>query len=358
MIGGIFPVENKLNQPNAWFTHWPGQWDLVHMMSGRCALTFCLLDYLEGNSGKRCYVPSYTCETVLAPYRKLGMELIFYDFNSKMEPVFDRNLIGKFDILHIAGYYGFSNYSRSFLDLAKAHSAVIVQDITHSMFSSNGLDPLADYAAGSARKWLGVASGGVAYKKGSDFNITPLPVDNEHIARRLLLLEGASALQSPTGDSTAFDMEKRFWAAEGMLRKMFSYQASDAESIEIMEHFDVATLQNKRRSNYRLMLELINLKLPEFTEYIVFPELDDDSVPSHFTILYPERNKLQNLLLDQGIKTTVYWPDIPEGCEEFASANIYRQVLSLPIDQRYGNAEMEAIVDALVLAHRSITATA
>ncbi len=343
MIGGVFAPEPQMIDKNTWFTHKLGLQEPVYMMSGRCALGYCLRDYLHTNTCKRCYVPSYTCETVLAPYRQVGMELIFYDFDRNMVPQFDPSLLGHFDILHIAGYYGFSCYDESFVREAKAAGATIIQDLTHSLFSADGLSPLADYAAGSARKWIGVAAGGVAYKRQGTFLLPPEAADEEHLRRRVHLLEGAA------DQTTAEEMNERFWAAEGMLRQMLSYQTSDAASVHLMEHLDVEGLQTKRRRNYQVLLDLL---LPtDFAPYIVFPVLDEPTVPSHFTILYPERDRLQQKLLEKGVKTTAYWPDVPEGTEDFASTSIYREVLSLPMDQRYDEKDMAQVASLLLGCH-------
>ncbi len=350
MIGGVFAPEPQVEEPTNWFTHWPEITDTVHMMSGRCALGYCLRDYLLRFSGKRCYVPAYTCETVLAPYEQLGMELIFYDFDLRMTPRFDQAMLGEFDILHIAGYYGFSSYDEKFVRQAHDAGAIIIQDLTHSLFSFDGLSPLADYAAGSARKWLGVAAGGIAYKRGGSFLLPPEAPDEEHLSRRFRLLDGA---RSSTGVTTN-EMNDRFWAAEGMLRQMFSYQASDLASIELMEHVDVTNLQARRRANYQTLLDLL---LPtEFAPHIVFPVLDPATVPSHFTILYPKRDLLQQKLLELGIKTTAYWPTIPAGTEEFTAATIYRDVLSLPMDQRYDESDMKTVATMLLQADAAISA--
>ena len=87
VIGGMFPLEKPGTGDNGYLASLGGDAELY--MSGRCALYACLEDIGGGSAGKTAYVPSYTCETVLAPYEKAGYRLRFYDIDPEnMRPVF------------------------------------------------------------------------------------------------------------------------------------------------------------------------------------------------------------------------------------------------------------------------------
>ena len=79
MIGGIFKVEGKMSQDNGLVEKLKKDGDIQFLMSGRCAISHCLRDYIAQGGIKSAYVPVYTCETVLAPFLQLGIELSFYD---------------------------------------------------------------------------------------------------------------------------------------------------------------------------------------------------------------------------------------------------------------------------------------
>lgn len=93
MIGGIFEVEGKLSKNNNLLEKLKKDGDIQFLMSGRCALSHCLRDYIAEGGIPRAYVPVYTCETVLAPFIQLGFELSFYDVNKDFKPVFDDALL-------------------------------------------------------------------------------------------------------------------------------------------------------------------------------------------------------------------------------------------------------------------------
>lgn len=47
-------------------------------MSGRCAIYYALEDIMLTDHKRIAYVPIYTCETVLAPFKKAGYKLLFF----------------------------------------------------------------------------------------------------------------------------------------------------------------------------------------------------------------------------------------------------------------------------------------
>ena len=162
-IGGYFPYEALLPEKNNFLEGLcPDTGDLRYLMSGRCAIYYALEDYKNTDMRRIAYVPIYTCETVLAPFHKAGYTLLFYDFDRNMNPVFDPAVLDQISVISICGYYGFSSYNREFVAECSRRGIGIIEDTTHSIFSSDGIDPHCDYIVGSLRKWIGVAAGGFA----------------------------------------------------------------------------------------------------------------------------------------------------------------------------------------------------
>ena len=113
VIGGMFPLEKPGTGDNGYLASLGGDAELF--MSGRCALYACLEDIGGGSAGKTAYVPSYTCETVLAPYEKAGYRLRFYDIDPEnMRPVFREGDLEGVSVMGLCGYYGFIRYDGSF----------------------------------------------------------------------------------------------------------------------------------------------------------------------------------------------------------------------------------------------------
>lgn len=202
---------------------------------------------------------------------------------------------------------------------------------------------------GSMRKWLGVSCGGFAIKKTGSFTPLILPPHEVHLnMRRQGLAVKTDAFRHPdtVAASVSEDASRLLWDAELLLRKVYDIYGSDSESVDIIEYYDFDALKRQRRENYRYMLE----HCPKSDAYtIVFPYLDDATVPSHFTLYAADRGKFKEYLSQNGIHATSYWPVGPyinlEGHTD--CAYIYDHVISIPCDQRYTTEDMAYICRVL-----------
>ena len=339
-IGGMFCMEMISRGMNPF--HKDKGEDVRFYMSGRCALYACLCEIAAADTKKIAYVPAYTCETVLASYEKAGYSLRFYDVDAyRLTPLFKEDDLQGVSVLGLCAYYGFSSYSRTIIQRCKQLGIVILQDITHSPFSLDGFCPDADFYAGSLRKWMGIACGGVAIRKEGKFEIPVDVPDQDHLKGRYAAMN-LRAKTLLTKDST-YDQKATevFWETEMQLRQSFAKQGSDARSAEILNHFNTEGLVATRRRNYQTVLDT----LKESRQCrAVFPALGETCCPSHFCFYSEDREQAQRQLEEMGIKSTVYWPVPPQlqDLEAFPHAlYIYGHILSVQIDQRYGKEDME-----------------
>ena len=210
---------------------------------------------------------------------------------------------------------------------------MIFEDVTHSLFTDGGIDPLCDYAAGSFRKWMGVSCGGFALKRGGDFAAEPLPPHPRHLELRRAYLE-------PAGD-------ERFWEGEMLLRQIFDSYGGDPQSEYTMRHADLDRLRRRRRENYAALLAGIPAEPRGFRP--VFPVLPEGTVPCNFTVYADVRDHFQAYLAERGIRSTTFWPVGPlvslAGCPE--EQYIYDHVVSIPCGQWLDGEDMAYTASAL-----------
>jgi dTDP-4-amino-4,6-dideoxygalactose transaminase len=316
-------------------------------MSGRCAIYYCLRDLMRRDAKRVAYLPAYTCETVVAPYKKAGYKLLFYDVSPEnLAPRFNRELIPRISVLALCGYYGFSFYDREFAALCAAAGVGIIQDITHSVFSADGIEARADYHAGSLRKWMGIPSGGIAIKRRGKFSLPLLPPEETHIRGRLdCFTERERALNREPGASEE-RAEAIFWETELRLRRIFDVYASDPFSVELIRRYPWEDLFQKRRDNYRYVLSQAPFNSRATP---VFPELGEGVCPSHLSLYSPDRDAAQKKLARLGVASTFYWPFHGEcSLSDFPGASyVYDHIYSLPVDQRYSREAMAALCAAI-----------
>lgn len=337
-IGGMFELEKcndkqTIDVPNA-----------IYAMSGRCALYACIED-IGDIANKVAYVPAYTCETVLGSYLKAGYSLKFYDIDpDNLTPIFKEEDLDGVGVLGLCGYFGFIRYDEEFVKKAHDKGIVVLHDTTHSPYY---VDPNADYGAGSLRKWMGIAAGGVAVKKAGPFNIKLKPVEEEHIKGRYQSFELRSEALRTNDDSFNKKASETFWKNELRLREIFDAYSSDEKSIYIAKHFDYESMKNKRCEHFETIIK--NLKEPKGFKP-VFTELRAHDVPSHFPIYAEKREEMQAFLRERGISTTVYWPLPPmlDDVNKYDGAKyIYDHIAAIQLDQRYDNETMKYLADVL-----------
>ena len=285
--------EPLLREENGYFQRLcRGGGEVSFTMSGRCGIYQCLEDIKRRDQKRVAYLPMYTCETVAAPFHKAGYAIRFYEVDRGLRSIFDQAVIGDISVLSLCGYYGFLDYDRGFVQACHDRGVVIFEDLTHSLLSDGGLDPLCDYAAGSFRKWLEIPSGGFAVKFGGVFSTACRQPHQEHLALRRQYLETHSM--------------EAFWGAERMLRQIFDLYGSDEESEYILRHADFEEIKERRRDNYRTLLEALPERLRGLRP--VFPALPEGTVPSHFCLYADNREHFLAYLQENGVPYKVFWP--------------------------------------------------
>jgi hypothetical protein len=222
----------------------------------------------------------------------------------------------------------------------------VIEDITHSAFSQGGIEERAHYIAGSLRKWLGIASGGSALKRGGSFGPDLLPPETEHIRGRMACFEERKRVLNNEAGASDENVEKIFWETELRLRKIFDAYESDAASVRLIENFPYQNMIQKRRANYAALLTR-NPFSPNVKP--VFPVLPEGVCPSHMSLYSPDRDGAQEFLARRGIGSTFYWPFPGEtNIAAFPGAEyICNHIYSVPVDQRYTPRDMELICAAL-----------
>lgn len=344
-IGGFFPYEEALQSENEYVARMcPDATDTQHLMSGRCAIYYCLQDSMLTDNKRVAYLPAYDCETVTGCFVKAGYEIYYYDFDKHLVPQFDESLINKISFLLITGYYGFNTVDKNFVKKCRAAGVTVMEDTTHTALSPIGFCPDTDYVAVSLRKWMGVISGGLAIKRGGQFQITPLPSDTHHLEVRNHALSSRQAYEATGNEDLNKESLDAFWEAEWMLRKIYDIQEGDPKSLESINHYPIDEAIRKRRENFAYLLE----HLPENPDVRpIFKELPDDVCPMFFPFFCDKREALMEHLAANAIPPKIYWPVPPfiEISNYPGAEYIYSHVMSICCDQRFSTEDMQKVVE-------------
>jgi hypothetical protein len=93
-IGGYFELE--LNQGTEYHTH------AIRLNTGRNAFEYIL----RARHYRKVYLPYYTCDAMLEPVQKLGLECQFYHIDANLEPRFDPSAVQEGEGFVYTNYFG------------------------------------------------------------------------------------------------------------------------------------------------------------------------------------------------------------------------------------------------------------
>lgn len=322
----------------------------IYSSSGRGA-TSLVLDHIEPIS-KKALLPIYTCGSVIKPFLQKGYTVEFFDIEadltiswSKLERSITYHNPG---VVLLHSYFGFDSFSeiRQHIPVLREQGIVIIEDITHSLFS--GFANLeADYFVASLRKWIAIPDGGIAFSAYSP--LTPPTMSTQDKVVELNL----QAFREKLNYTKSLDAESKekyrnlFDCAELTLNEDIRFYQMSNTSKQIIQNTDFNLLKKARKENYQYLLN--ELKEIEFFKP-VFSSLPQDVVPLFFPVFVEiDRTELRSYLSSKEIYMPIHW-GIPKHFSGRLTENaelIYENILSIPIDQRYELKDMKRIIDLL-----------
>ena len=294
---------------------------------------------------KRVFVPAYTCETVIQPFLEEGWKVIFYPIKIDMS----LNAISLMklldyetpDVILFHNYFGFNTFKgEELLKECKRKGIIIVEDLTQSLFS-NCYSPIADYYITSFRKYFAIPDGGALISRRRLKEIEVHVQDDEllNVAMEAFSLKRQYFCQDCMVEKAEF-REKyaehhRLIANNALVRNMSSLSMDILNSVEYQEMYRL------RRRNYdRLSRKLSLIK----DICLVIKEPVYECTPLYLPIYVEKRKELQTFLASNSIFCPVIWPKptVIVHCDD-ETKYMYEHMLCIPIDQRYGDEEMDIV---------------
>lgn len=362
----------------------------VYTASGREAIALALesIESRRPDLPKRCLLPAYMCEVVFPPFLRAGWEVSFYFVGKDLTADRDRlqEQISRMGagLLFIHPYFGIDTWAalRPQLREWRRQGICIMEDVTQSYYLEE-ISEEADYIIGSLRKWYPVPDGGFAAsdepfpeimqaeagetrtedmlaKAGelqAEVEKTQAEAARQEIRERLQALTAKwRYLHEPQDAAGKREQKAEFLKRNRELEERLDEYAGirplSRETACLLCGIDEADAKRRRSENYRYLYE----KLQGMTTLapILKPDEEDGQkeravAPLYFAIYAKDRDALQKYLVRQDIYAPVLWPVGQENADCLTAEEnyIYSHMLALPLDQRYGRAEMERMVWAL-----------
>lgn len=283
----------------------------------------CFEYILRVRGYRKVFIPYYTCEVMLEPMTKLGIEHEFYTININFEPDHLPTLKNDEAFLY-TNYFGLKQTSVSKLSAYYGNQLII--DNAQAFFASpiEGIDTFY-----SPRKFIGVADGGYLYidrKLEIDF---PPDISYNRISHLLKRIDLSAEEGYP-------DFRQNDNALIGQPIKRMSKLTE-----KVLCSVDYDTLRQKRRENYKILDAALGKG-----NKLHFSLMEDD-VPMVYPF-YCEKEGMKRKLIENKIFVATYWPNVLEWVSKRQVEYKYvRNIIPLPVDQRYNYQITNRVVEIL-----------
>lgn len=309
------------------FEHFYG--DLPHKKALRlnCGRA-CLAYLIEARRIKSIWLPDYLCSSVLDLCVRENVKVRVYSIGRNFEPSWDFR-ISENEYLYIVDYYG--QLSNDCVEKAFSHAqGRLIIDEAQNFFAEPrcGIDTIY-----TARKFFGVPDG--AFLSTNAHLDRKIPVDESFDRMRFLL---------GRFEKTASE----FYPENKANNKRFSTEPikiMSALTENIMRSLDYERIKFLRNENYAFLAKTLD----PINELKLCPV----DAPFAYPLLIKDGAMIRNRLALEKIYVPTLWPCMTIGKNDDGVAGRYaRDILPLPVDQRYTLLDMQAIIDALLERNR------
>lgn len=290
--------------------------DAIKLNTGRN----CLEYILKARGYKKVYLPYYTCQVVLEPFKKLGIPYDFYHIDINFE-IRDRFILKADEALLYVNYYGLKQ--RYVEHLAEKNGERLIIDNTQAFYAKPiaGIDSFY-----TCRKFFGVPDGAYLY--------TEKKLEEEFEQDLSFNRMASLTKRIDVGVEAGYgDFRETTKALVGQpIRRMSKF------THRMMQGIDYEQIAQKRRANYLQLHAALGV-----SNTLSLP-FEEDAVP----MVYPYLTSVKGLrekLIENKIFVARYWPNVLEWTtEKNIEYLITFQMQPLPIDQRYGKEDMNRII--------------
>ncbi len=326
------------------------KYNTVFLDSGRsCIKILCQLI-----KNKEILVPSFSCFSVIYGFTE-GLKPVFYEIYDKNFGInFDdlkSKITDKTGAIYITNYFGHmlsDEDAEKINKIKKEYNLIVIEDNTQSMFSG-GLK-VGDYSLCSTRKWFSVPDGGVIYSDNSlsTLDLRGLKKDSKQCDKLYPQIVKTMFLKNMI-DYPPKEIADLFAVVEEELNEY-----ADNGEIFLMNDFtefvykcnSVNDMIKKRQENEKYLRTLINS--PYLTQAI--DERAEGECPFNMPMYCMHRDEMWNYLTERfNIYPSVLWRTYQyDPVNKIGNtAKMGHEIISFPIDQRYGKEDMEFLAEAI-----------
>lgn len=312
----------------------------VYLDSGRSGLRLVRDTMLGGE----ILVPDYICASVLKSFN--GMNIKFYQINPNLE-IDIEDLLNKISkktkAVYLMHYFGAVQSDEVCAQILEKRTKIdfkIIEDTTHSLFSNPRT--IGDYCICSLRKWFAIPDGGVLYSHKPLDKVMTGTIRYNTDTKKIYAMILKTLYLDKMLDCNAIYKEM-FESTEAALDVRKEILLMTNASKYLLKYNNIKELVQKRKENFRQLQEGLS-----YIGLVPIGQINPDDCPFTFPIRISNRDRFRQFLIDHKIYCAVHWPlndtvlyNIEPSC------NLSKQIISLPIDQRYGRREIQYLLEVI-----------
>ena len=310
---------------------------LYKYSSGRSALYHILLDVKKRNNISKILLPDYLCSSVVIAAEKVGVEVVFYPLNDKLEldEKHFANLYEEKCAVLLINYFGLQDLQNQVAYVRSLNKdAVIIEDDVQGFYEFQKELVGVDYKFTSLRKTFACPDGGLVKTE----NLLPELKTVNKFHQYKLAGSILKSLRKPEYYDDAVYLSM-FEKGESMIDDEIAEGMSDM-AIDIISKTDIDRLAYIRKRNAKFICD----GLAALGMKTIIP-VAEDKIPLFVPIYLEDRNKVRKYMFQHNCFCPVHWP--LEGMNVKKGAEMAEHELSIIVDQRYTNADMEYILDLI-----------
>jgi len=293
--------------------------DLIALNSARNALVYLI----KAKKFRAINMPYLNCHVVAEAVKRFCPEisLHYYHVNARFMPIIDNVPTGV--PLFYVNYYGLQGHA-----LRELENYHVILDNAQAFYAPPIHNGDTIYCP---RKFFGVCDG--AYLQTNTKLNMPLEFDTswDHVIHLLKRIDcGASAAYYDFQSAEAALTDKPLMKMSRLTQR-------------ILSGIDYEAIKKTRRKNFTRFHQFLGKQNGLFS--LIESVFESDSfVPLCYPYMCDHAESLRKRLIEDKIYISLYWPELRDSLElnDF-ERRFVRQIVCLPIDQRYGEAEMEII---------------
>lgn len=366
-----FLVRDLLRSGNTIHDVFPLNSKNCHLFYGARYAIWAGVKVLGITSGHNILVPSYNCGTEIDPILDQNIQIKFYNINRDLTVDMEdlKNQIDKHtSAILVIHYLGFPQPVEEIRNICNINQLFLIEDCAHSFLSGYKSQPLGtfgDVSVFSIRKTLPIPNGGALAINNGKFKYEEKQIGGSSLSSFFV---AAELLENRTQTSSFnpillfnyffltvislisymfrlfLRVVKKISPYKGLALIHINYYCRDFKreivkwkmssfSKRIISNTDLEKIKEKRRNNYKYLLEnLQGLKNIE----IVFNKLPEGTCPLFFPIIVEDRQFYYQIFKENGITLFKYWQHFHSAVpwKKFPQAVFLKNhIIGLPIHQ-------------------------